>query len=166
MIDFDAADQAFAGYRADPSGPARGAVLVIHEIWGLNAHTKNITDRFAAEGYLAVAPDLMALAGLDTVLLAELGEIRADPAARAEVQPLIREATAPMNSPAMAARTKTGVAAVFDYLNKTAEGTNRTAVVGFCFGGSYAFSLAVEEPRLAAAVPFYGQANYSAEGGG
>ncbi|MDD0859045.1 dienelactone hydrolase family protein [Arthrobacter alpinus] len=65
---------------------------------GLNPHTRDIADRFAAAGYLAVAPDLMGLAGLDAVLLAELGERRADPAAQAEVQPLIRAATAPMNS--------------------------------------------------------------------
>lgn len=163
MIDFEAAGQAFQGYRSEPQGQARGAVLVIHEIWGLNPHTRDIADRFAAAGYLAVAPDLMGLAGLDAALLAELGERRADPAARAEVQPLIREATAPMNSPELATRTKAGVAVVFDYLNATAEGTDRTAVVGFCFGGTYAFSLAAEEPRLAAAVPFYGHANYSAE---
>ncbi|WP_258068787.1 dienelactone hydrolase family protein [Arthrobacter sp. N199823] len=163
MIDFVAAGQGFQGYRSEPQGQARGAVLVIHEIWGLNPHTRDIADRFAAAGYLAVAPDLMGLAGLDAVLLAELGERRADPAARAEVQPLIREATAPMNSPEMAARTKAGVAAVFDYLNATSEGMDRTAVVGFCFGGTYAFSLAAAEPRLAAAVPFYGHANYSPE---
>lgn len=163
MIDFEAAGQAFQGYRSEPSGPAKGAVLVIHEIWGLNPHTRDIADRFAAAGYLAVAPDLMGLAGLDAVLLAELGERRAGPAARAEVQPLIRAATAPMNSPELAARTKAGVAAVFDYLNATEEGADRTAVVGFCFGGTYAFSLAAAEPRLAAAVPFYGHANYSAE---
>lgn len=162
MVDFEAAGQAFQGYRAEPNGPAKGAVLVIHEIWGLNPHTKDVADRFAAEGYLAVAPDLMGLAGLDAVLLAELGERRADPAAQAEVQPLIRAATAPMNSPELAARTKAGVAAVFDYLIATPEGADRTAVVGFCFGGTYAFALAVAESRLAAAIPFYGHANFSA----
>lgn len=161
MIDFAAAGQAFQAYRAEPSGMSRGAVIVIHEIWGLNAHTRDIADRFALEGYLAVAPDLMGLAGLDAVLLAELGERRADPATMAEVQPLIRAATAPMNSPDMAARTRAGVAEVFEYLHSTPEGVDRTAVVGFCFGGTYSFALAVEEPRLAAAVPFYGHAGYS-----
>ncbi|MEO6529580.1 MAG: dienelactone hydrolase family protein [Specibacter sp.] len=162
LVDFAAAGRAFQAYRAEPVGAARGAVIVIHEIWGLNAHTRDIADRFALEGYLAVAPDLMGLAGLDAVLLADLGERRADPAAMAEVQPLIRAATAPMNSPEMAARTRAGVAEVFEYLNSTLEGAGRTAVVGFCFGGSYSFALAVEEPRLAAAVPFYGHAGYSA----
>lgn len=161
MVDFTAAGQAFQAYRAEPAGAARGAVIVIHEIWGLNAHTRDIADRFALEGYLAVAPDLMGLAGLDAVLLAELGIRRADPAAMAQVQPQIRAATAPMNSPEMAARTRAGVAEVFARLNETPQGSGRTAVVGFCFGGTYSFALAVEEPRLAAAVPFYGHAGYS-----
>ncbi|AIY01572.1 carboxymethylenebutenolidase [Arthrobacter sp. PAMC 25486] len=161
MIDFAAAGQEFQAYRSEPSGPAQGAVLVIHEIWGLTAHIKDVADRFAAEGYLAVAPDLMGLAGLDAVLLAELGERRADPAAQAEAQPKLRAATAPLNSPESAAQIKAGVAAVFNYLEATPEGAGRTAAVGFCFGGTYAFALAVEEPRLKAAVPFYGHAGYA-----
>ena len=161
MIALAAAGQEFQAYRAEPPGPARGAVLVIHEIWGLNPHITGIADRFATEGYLAVAPDLMGLAGLDSVLLAELGKRRADPAAQAEVQPKLRAATAPLNSPEKAAQTRAGVAAAFDYLAATAEGAGRTAAVGFCFGGTYTFALAMEEPRLAAAVPFYGHAGQS-----
>lgn len=162
MIDFAAAGQEIQGYRAEPEGPARGAVLVIHEIWGLTAHIKDIADRFAAEGYLAVAPDLMGLAGLDAVLLAELGERRADPAAQTDMQPKIREAMAPMNAPESAVRIKAGVAEVFSYLDSTREGAGRTAAVGFCLGGTYTFALAVEEPLLKAAVPFYGHADYLA----
>ncbi|MFQ4149946.1 dienelactone hydrolase family protein [Arthrobacter sp. LAPM80] len=161
MIDFAAAGQEFQAYSVEPSGPARGAVLVIHEIWGLVPHIRDVADRFAAAGYLAVAPDLMGLAGLDAVLLAELGARRNDPAMRAEVQPKIRAAMAPMNSPERAADVKAGVAAVFDYLEATPEGKDRTAAVGFCFGGSYVFALAMQEPRLAAAVPFYGHAAHA-----
>lgn len=162
MIDFSAVGQDFQGYQVEPEGPARGAVLVIHEIWGLTAHIKSIADRFAAEGYLAVAPNLMRLAGLDTVLLTELGDLSGDPAAQTEIQPKIRAATAPLNSPESAARTKAGVAEVFSYLDSTPEGAGRTAAVGFCFGGSYAFALAAEEPLLQAAVAFYGQVDYPA----
>lgn len=163
MIDFAAAGQDFQGYRADPEGEIRGAVLVIHEIWGLVPHIRDVADRFAAEGYLAVAPDLMGLAGLDVALLAELGERRNDPAAQDEIQPKMRTAMAPLQAPEAAARIKAGVSAVFDYLNGQPEGDGRTAVAGFCFGGTYAFALAVEEPELIAAVPFYGHAEYSAE---
>ena len=43
-------------WRADPAGPPRGGIVVIQEIFGVNSHIRDVTDRFAAEGYLAVAP--------------------------------------------------------------------------------------------------------------
>src|SRR6516225_2151820 len=43
-------------WRADPAGNPRGGVVVIQEIFGVNAHIREVADRFAAEGYLAVAP--------------------------------------------------------------------------------------------------------------
>lgn len=163
MLDFTAAGQEFRAYRAQPVGRVRGAVVVIHEIWGLADHIKDVADRFAAEGYLAVAPDLMGLAGLDATLLAELGADRSDPVKRTEIQPRIRAATEPMRAPGRAEKIQAGVAAVFDYLEASAEGAGRTAVVGFCFGGTYSFALAVSEPRVAAAVPFYGHASYTVD---
>jgi carboxymethylenebutenolidase len=45
-----------AAYRADPSGKARGGIVVIQEIFGLNVHVREVTDKFAEAGYLAVAP--------------------------------------------------------------------------------------------------------------
>ena len=46
----------FAAYRAEPEGPARGGIVVIQEIFGVNAHIRDVTDRYAAAGYLAIAP--------------------------------------------------------------------------------------------------------------
>ena len=43
-------------YVAEPQGKARGAVVVVQEIFGVNSHIRSVADRFAAEGYLAVAP--------------------------------------------------------------------------------------------------------------
>jgi len=43
-------------YRADPEGPARGGIVVIQEIFGVNVHIRDLCDRFADVGYLAVAP--------------------------------------------------------------------------------------------------------------
>ena len=43
-------------WRADPNGRPRGGVVVVQEIFGVNAHIRAVTDKFAAEGYLAVAP--------------------------------------------------------------------------------------------------------------
>ena len=47
---------AIAAWRADPAGKPRGGIVVIQEIFGVNAHIRAVADRFAAEGYLAVAP--------------------------------------------------------------------------------------------------------------
>ena len=44
------------GYRADPAGGAKAAVVVIQEIFGVNHHIRAVCDRFAAEGYVAIAP--------------------------------------------------------------------------------------------------------------
>lgn len=161
MINLTAAGETIQAYQAEAVGPLRGAVVVIHEIWGLTGHIKNVADRFAAEGYLALAPDLMGLAGLDATLLAELGADRSDPAKRTAVQPKIRAATGPLRDPGKAARIQAGAAAAFHHLDDGVGEAVRTAVVGYCFGGTYAFALAVSEPGLAAAVPFYGQANYT-----
>lgn len=49
----------FPGYLAEPTGECKGGLIVIHEVWGLSDHIKDVTDRFAAEGYLALAPDLL-----------------------------------------------------------------------------------------------------------
>ena len=45
-------------YRADPEGPAKGGIVVIQEIFGVNQHIRELADGFAADGYLAVAPAL------------------------------------------------------------------------------------------------------------
>jgi carboxymethylenebutenolidase len=46
------------GYRAEPKGAARGALVVCQEIFGVNHHIREVCDRFAEAGYLAIAPAL------------------------------------------------------------------------------------------------------------
>ena len=48
----------FSSWRADPSGTPKGGIVVIQEIFGVNQHIRNVCDRFAEEGYVAVAPAL------------------------------------------------------------------------------------------------------------
>jgi len=56
-IQLTAADgHEFDAYRAAPEGEAKGAVVVIQEIFGVNNHIRDVTDGYAAEGYLAIAP--------------------------------------------------------------------------------------------------------------
>src|SRR3982751_6934570 len=45
-----------SAYRADPAGKPRGAIVVIQEIFGVNSHIKDVTDGYAADGYVAIAP--------------------------------------------------------------------------------------------------------------
>lgn len=45
-----------SGYRAEPEGPARAGVVVVQEIFGVNSHIRSVADRYAAAGYLAIAP--------------------------------------------------------------------------------------------------------------
>ncbi len=62
-------------YRADPPGEVRGAVVVIQEIWGLADHIIDVADRFAEQGYVAVAPDLLGHVGLTKEVGAELQQL-------------------------------------------------------------------------------------------
>ncbi|MDA4088620.1 hypothetical protein MHAS_01864 [Mycolicibacterium hassiacum DSM 44199] len=115
----------------------RGGVLVIHENKGLTDHIRSVAGRLAGVGYSALAIDLLSGHGGT--------ETFADPA----------EATAALGSlpPADAvADLKSGV----DELARRVPG-RRLAAVGFCMGGTMVWRLlAAGEPRLAAAVPFYG----------
>jgi carboxymethylenebutenolidase len=55
-IAFDSPAGAIGGWRADPVAAPRGAILVVQEIFGVNAHVRAVADRYAAEGYVALAP--------------------------------------------------------------------------------------------------------------
>jgi carboxymethylenebutenolidase len=115
----------------------RGGVLVIHENKGLNDYIRSVAGRFAGIGYSALAIDLLSAQGGTAKF--------ADPA----------EATAALGKlpPEDAiADLKSGI----DELQRRVPG-KKVAAVGFCMGGGFVWRLlASGEPRLAAAVPFYG----------
>lgn len=157
MIELDGGN--LAAYRADPVGEVRGAVIVIHEIWGLVDHIKGIADRFAAEGYIAIAPDLLTGVGIPPEVGLQLAPLMFEPdeAKRTAAQPLLREKLAPLNSPGFGTWAVDALVTVVDYLEQQDGVDGRIAVSGFCFGGTYSFALAAADPRIRAAVPFYGQ---------
>jgi carboxymethylenebutenolidase len=130
-------DGEMAVYDAEPVTTPRGAVVVIQEAFGVNDHIEDVTRRFAAAGYRAVAPHLFHRTG-DPVL--DYGDI-------AKV----------MNH--MQALTKDGliddIEATLEYLNAAGFGSSRTGMVGFCMGGTVAF-ISAAQFDLAAAVTFYG----------
>jgi carboxymethylenebutenolidase len=155
-IELDKGD--FSAYVATPAGPVRGGLVVIHEIWGLVDHITDVADRFAAEGYLAVAPDLLSRVGLAPAVGAELLRLRtsADPDERTRVQPMLREKMAPLQAPEYARWAVEALRHTVDYLAGRPGVADRVGVVGFCFGGSYSFALAAADARISVAVPFYG----------
>lgn len=125
------------GYLARPanaSGPLP-AVVVIHENRGLNPYIEDVVRRLALEGYLAFAPDALAVVGGypgDEDKAREMFA-RLDPGKRTE-----------------------DMAAAAEFLKAHPESNGKLGVIGFCYGGGVAGILAVRMPDLAAAVPFYG----------
>lgn len=148
-------------YVSEPAGPPKGGLVVVHEVWGLVRHTKDVADRFAAEGYMAVAPDLLSGAGGVPDLSGELQEAAFDPQQRSIVQPRLRKHMAAMRSPEYAKHAVAALRVCFDHLEGVPGLAGRVAATGFCLGGTYTFSLAVAEPRLRAAVPFYDHAEFN-----
>ena len=117
-------------------------VLVVHENRGLNPHIEDVARRVALENFLAFAPDALAAVG---------GYPGAEDTARELFQTLDR------------AKTAEDMVAAASYLKTRADSTGRIGVVGFCWGGGVAHTLATKMPDLAAAVPFYGGAPGPAE---
>jgi carboxymethylenebutenolidase len=149
-------------YLTRPEKTARGAVIVVHEVWALNDHTKDIADRFAREGYIALAPDLLS----DTLDIKKVSPLQVDyfnPEKRNEVQPKLRELMTPMHNPSFGEDTLTKLDACFEHLYTMKEADQCVAIVGYCFGGTYTYGLAVREPRLKLALPFYGHANFNVD---
>ncbi len=151
----------FSAYLSTPQGQVKGGVLVIHEVWGLVGHIENIADRFSQAGYIALAPNLLTETRLEHQLSADLQLLLFNPATRSAVQPKIRQLMAPLRNPEFAKIMLARTIDSFNFLYDHPETRAAVSSVGFCLGGTYSFSLAVHEPRLQAAVPFYGHADFS-----
>lgn len=124
---------AAAGYFATPAGGATTApgVIVIQEWWGLVPHIENVADRFAAEGYVALAPDLYH--GVSTTEPDEAGKLMMGLA---------------MDQAAM------DIAGAARYLSAE-HGAGRIGAVGFCMGGSLALWSATLSDDIVATAGFY-----------
>ena len=124
-------------YRADPSGTAKGGVVVIQEIFGVNHHIRAVCDRLAAEGYAAVAPAIFD---------------RQQPNFETGYSPdEIANARKFVANPDWAAMMKDVQAAIDD-----AKKSGPAAIIGFCLGGSIAFLAAARLNGLSAAIGCYG----------
>ena len=116
-------------------------VLVIHEIYGMTDWIRGVADQFAAEGFIAVAPDLLSGMGPDGGGTASLGE-------RDNVVATIRTLEPDE-------RTRR-LDAVRTYALDIPAGNGRLGSVGFCWGGGASFAYAASQPDLDAAVAYYG----------
>jgi carboxymethylenebutenolidase len=136
MISYPDRDgEELTGYLARPAdGEPRAAVIVIQEWWGLDEHIQDLTRRFAAEGFVALAPDLYK------------GQVATEPD---EARKLVME----LDMAEAVAEIDQGIAFL---LEQEYVAGDKAGVVGFCMGGGLALQLAVNSDRVGAAVPFYG----------
>jgi carboxymethylenebutenolidase len=128
-------------YVAEPAAPARAGIVVVQEVFGVNAHIRSLCERFAAQGYLAAAPALY-----DRVRPGV--ELAYGPEGVAEgrtVRTLIPDEAALRD-----------VDAAVQHLAERLGPEGRIAVVGFCWGGTLAWLAATRLARVSAAVAYYG----------
>jgi carboxymethylenebutenolidase len=138
-VHYKSGDIQMAAYLARPK--AKGmhpGLIVIQEWWGLNEHIKDITRRFAREGYVVLAPDLYSCLG---------HKVTADPNEAGRLMSSLKQEQALKD-----------LRATVGHL-KDIEGVrgDRLGVVGFCMGGTYSLLLPCQTKEVKAAAPFYGQ---------
>ena len=125
-------------YLVTPAG-ATGklpAVVVVHENRGLNPYIEDVARRLAKAGFIALAPDgLSSLGGYP-------GNDEKGKELQAQVDP---------------AKLLNDFLAAVEYLQASETTTGKVGIVGFCYGGGVSNNAAVANPKLAAAVPFYGR---------
>jgi carboxymethylenebutenolidase len=132
-LDLNPQGGATTAHVALPEGDApSAAVVLIQEWWGVNDHIRDIAGRYAAEGYLCVAPDLY----------------------RGKVTKNAEEASKLMH----ALEAEDGLATIRSAVEETKRRYNvsRAGITGYCMGGTFALRAACEITELDAAAPFYG----------
>ncbi|HET7436714.1 MAG TPA: dienelactone hydrolase family protein, partial [Thermoanaerobaculia bacterium] len=134
-VEFPSNGHTCSGYFAAPSTGKGPAVVVIQEWWGLVPHIESLVDRFAAEGFIAIAPDLFH--GKTTKSPDEAGKLLME----LDVERAERE-----------------IAGAGEYLLQRPEcSSSKWGVVGFCMGGALAQYAATKNgSKVGAAVSFYG----------
>jgi carboxymethylenebutenolidase len=127
----------FQAYVAEPSGKPKGALIVVMEIFGVNSHIRRVTDEYAGDGYLAIAPQFFdrVQKGLDVGYTGQDLEL-----ARSLMQKMN------LNDPLK------DVEAAKQHVSSA----GKVGIIGFCWGGSLAFKSAANVNGLACAVAYYG----------
>ncbi len=126
----------FSAAKAEPQGEVKGGIILLQEIFGLNTHICEVVDRFAAEGWLTIAPALFDRAGENIQLDYDADGIARGRAIKDEVDSFAEQ----------------DIAATLELLPEQMK----RYVVGFCWGGSLAWRMACKSDRLTGAVSYYG----------
>ena len=132
MVEFPTNGHTTKGYLAKPASGNGPGVLVIQEWWGLVPHIKNVCDRFAAEGFTALAPDMYH------------GETASEPDTAGKLFMALN-----------IAKAEKDLAGAAKYLAGHSS-TAKMGVVGFCMGGQLALFAGCLEKNIGAVVDFYG----------
>lgn len=134
IVEFKANGATASGYLATPASGRGPGIVVIQEWWGLVPHIKDICDRFAAEGFVALAPDLYH--GQTTTSPDEAGKL--------------------MMALRIDQAEKELSGAVQYLLQSPSVEPKKVGVVGFCMGGALALYAASQNPQVSACVVYYG----------
>ena len=131
-LSFSTANGDTTAYVAVPEAESGKAVLLIQEWWGVNAHIKDIANRYAAEGFIAIAPDLY----------------------RGKVATNSDDASKMMNALAI----EDGIDTIKNAIETASGelGISHFGITGYCMGGTFALRAACELEGLSAAAAFYG----------
>ena len=138
MIQLTAADgHKFSAYRAEPKGKPKGALVVVMEIFGVNSHIKKVTDEYAADGYLAIAPAMFdrVQPGLDIGYTPADIEVGRGIMQKMKLDDALKDVQAAM---------------------KNVESAGKIGIVGYCWGGTVAWKSACNLNGLACSIPYYG----------
>lgn len=130
----------FPAYVARPAGAPKGGIVVLQEIFGVNSHIRSVADRFAAAGYLAVAPSTFSRVQTGV----ELDYTEDDMKAGFGLKMAVDALPAP------------GVMADIQAAIDHAAQAGRVGIVGYCWGGLLTWRAACTLRGLSAAVPYYG----------
>ena len=138
MIKLTAADgHKFTAYKAIPVGAAKGGIVVVQEIFGVNGHIRNVCDGYAKEGYVAVAPALFDRIGSNITLNYEKDDVQQGIKYKMQVED--NDALKDIDAAAEAVSDEGNI-----------------AVIGYCWGGSLAYLAACRLSSIDKAVSYYG----------
>jgi carboxymethylenebutenolidase len=141
FTELKAADgQSIPAYLAQPKGAAKGGIVVIQEIFGVNSHIRSVVDGYAADGYLAIAPAIFHRIKPNV----ELGYQEDDMTEGMSLKNAVENLPSP------------GVMQDIQVAIKEVSQAGKVGIVGYCYGGLLTWRSACALEGLSAAVPYYG----------